>query len=91
MFAWTLCLSVGYTLVGRLSDIFGRRWFFTVSSAIATLGCIVAGTAPTVNQLIGGNVLIGLAAAAQISFNYTLTELVRDVSDIASVQILIRV
>jgi hypothetical protein len=26
--AWTLCVSVGYTLVGRLSDIFGRRWFF---------------------------------------------------------------
>lgn len=73
---WTLCLSVGYTLVGRLSDIFGRRWFFTGAAALATIGCIVGATAQSVNQLIGANVLIGLAAAGQLSFNYTIAELV---------------
>ena len=43
---------------------------------MATVGCIIGATAPNVNQLIGGNVLIGLATAGQLSFNYILTELV---------------
>lgn len=63
-------------MVGRLSDIFGRRWFFTGAAALATVGCIVGATAADVNQLIGANVLIGLAASAQLSFNYQLGELV---------------
>ncbi|KAF2165680.1 hypothetical protein M409DRAFT_23970 [Zasmidium cellare ATCC 36951] len=74
--AWTLCLAVGYTLVGRLSDIFGRRWFFIGASLLATLGTIIGATAHDVNQLIGANVLLGLGAAVQLSFNYILPELV---------------
>ncbi|KAK3668757.1 hypothetical protein LTR22_000237 [Elasticomyces elasticus] len=74
--AFTLCLSVGYTLLGRLSDLFGRRWFWIASSMMATVGCIICSTASSVNQVIGGTVLIGLAGAAQLSFNYLLAELV---------------
>lgn len=73
---WTLCTGIGFTLVGRLSDIFGRRYFFIASAVLATIGCIVASRAQTVKQLIGANVLIGLAAAAQSSFNYVVSELV---------------
>lgn len=73
---WTLSTSVGFTLVGRLSDIFGRRWFFIGCSLLATIGCVVGSTAKDVNQLIGANVLIGLAAASQLSFSYTIGELV---------------
>ncbi len=74
--AWTLTLSIGYTIVGRLSDIFGRRYFFAASSAFATIGCIVGVTAQNINQLIGASVLLGLGAAGQLSFNYALGELV---------------
>ena len=74
--AWTLCLAVGYTLVGRLSDIFGRRWFFIGASLCATMGCIIGATASHINQLIAGSAFIGLATAAQLSFNYIITELV---------------
>ncbi|OAL44211.1 TRI12-domain-containing protein [Pyrenochaeta sp. DS3sAY3a] len=72
--SWTLTLAVGYTLVGRFSDLFGRRWFFTGSSALALIG--FGATAQSINQLIGANVLIGLAAASQLSFTYVLGELV---------------
>ena len=74
--SWTLCLSVGYVLVGRLSDIFGRRWFFIGASLLATTGCVIGATATHTNQLIAGNAFIGLATAAQLSFNYIITELV---------------
>ena len=68
--------SVGFTLVGRLSDIFGRRYFFAGCSAFGTIGCIIGCTANSINQLIAASVFLGLAAAGQISFNYVLGELV---------------
>lgn len=74
--SWTLCVAIGYTLVGRLSDIFGRRWFFIGCSTLATIGCIIAATAKDINTLIGANVFIGFAAAGQLSLNYVLGELV---------------
>ena len=69
-------MAVGYTLVGRLSDIFGRRWFFIGSTLLAVIGCAVGATAPNIETLIGASTLMGLGAAAQLSFYYTLTELV---------------
>jgi MFS family permease len=38
---YTLTLAVGQVLVGRLSDLFGRRWFFVLGSALALVGTIV--------------------------------------------------
>ncbi|KIW81115.1 hypothetical protein Z517_04138 [Fonsecaea pedrosoi CBS 271.37] len=73
---WTLTVAIGYTLVGRLSDIFGRRYFFIGGAALGLIGSTVAATAKTVNQLIGATVLIGLAASSQISFTYVTGELV---------------
>jgi MFS family permease len=61
-------LAVGLTLVGRLSDIFGRRWFFIIGTALGCLGAIIASTAKTVNVLIGGQVLIGLSASTGYLF-----------------------
>ncbi|KAK4936010.1 hypothetical protein LTR10_023057 [Elasticomyces elasticus] len=72
----TIAVSIGFTLVGRLSDIFGRRWFMIGCSSLALIGCIVGATAQNVNTLIGGTVLIGLAAAGQLSSNYIIGELV---------------
>lgn len=69
-------IAVGSTLVGRLSDLFGRRWFIVLGSLLATVGCIVSSQAKTIPVLIGGNVLIGLAAAAQTSMPFVLGELV---------------
>lgn len=71
-----LCAAVGFTLVGRLSDIFGRRWFFTGCSIFGTIGAIIGCTADDVNTLIAASVFLGLASAGQISFNYVLGEIV---------------
>jgi MFS family permease len=58
MFVWVslvynVTLAVGLVLVGRLSDIFGRRYFFIGGQVIAVLGCIVCAKATSVPMLIG--------------------------------------
>jgi MFS family permease len=74
--AYTLGLSVGFLIVGRLSDIFGRRWFFIIGNCFALIGAIIGATANRVDDLIGGNLLGGLAGSVQISFTVAIAELV---------------
>ncbi|KAH8651859.1 fungal trichothecene efflux pump [Tricladium varicosporioides] len=74
--AWTMGFTIGLALVGRLSDIFGRRWFFIGSSIMALIGNIIGASAQSVNMLIGTNCLNGLAAAGQLSFSVIIGELV---------------
>jgi MFS family permease len=72
----TLMLAVGYTVVGRLTDLCGRRYFIIGGNALGVIGCIVSATAHSVPVLIGGNVLMGLAAATQTSTPAVLGELI---------------
>lgn len=74
--SYTLTVSIGLLLVGRLSDMFGRRYFFISGSILGLIGCIVCAVAQTVGTLIGGTTLIGLGAASQISVVFVTAELV---------------
>jgi MFS family permease len=74
--AYTLGLSVGFLLVGRLSDIFGRRWFFIIGNLFSVIGSIISATASYPDTIIGGELLGGLAGAVQISFTVAISELV---------------
>lgn len=73
---WTLSSCIGFLLVGRLSDIYGRKWVVQGTTALSIIGCIVGATAKNVNMLIGANVCNGLSAAGQLSFGIFLGELV---------------
>ncbi|CAK7202258.1 hypothetical protein SEUCBS139899_004980 [Sporothrix eucalyptigena] len=73
---WTLGSCVGFLLIGRLSDIFGRKWMVMGTTVLSLVGCIVGATAHAVNTLIGANLLNGLSAAGQLSFGITMGELV---------------
>ncbi|KAH7037400.1 trichothecene efflux pump [Microdochium trichocladiopsis] len=74
--AWTLGSSIGFLLVGRLSDIFGRRYIVLGGNLMGLVGCIIGATAQTVETLIAASVFNGLAAAQQLSFGIFLGELV---------------
>ncbi|KAJ9133363.1 Fungal trichothecene efflux pump [Coniochaeta hoffmannii] len=74
--ARTLALSFTYTILGRLSDLFGRRWFFIGGNFVALLGIIVCATAQSVDSLIVGSAIYGLGETVQLSFNVALGELV---------------
>jgi len=74
--ARTLSLSFTYTILGRLSDLFGRRWFFIGGNITALIGIIICATAQNVNSLIVGAAVFGLGETVQLSFNVALGELV---------------
>lgn len=74
--AYLVSLAVCLLLVGRLSDIFGRRWFFVLGSSLAVIASIVGATAQSVPVLIASFVLSGIAAGSQISFFWVVSELV---------------
>ncbi|KAN0099069.1 MFS general substrate transporter [Hyaloscypha variabilis] len=63
-------------LVGRLSDLFGRRYFFIGGTVLGLIGCIVSARASSIPMLIGGTALLGLAASAQLSYMFVIGELV---------------
>lgn len=71
-----LMQAIGFTLVGRLSDLAGRRYFVIAGNALGVTGSIVSATAKSIPVLIGGNVLLGLAACVQTSVPFILGELV---------------
>ncbi|KAF2267864.1 trichothecene efflux pump [Lojkania enalia] len=73
---WTIGSAIGFLLVGRLSDIFGRKWMVMGTSILGLVGCIVGATAKSIDTLIGANLMNGLAAAGQLSFGIVLGELV---------------
>jgi MFS family permease len=68
-------LSVFLTLVGRISDIFGRRWVFAGGSIVGLVGSIICAVAKDIPTLIGGTTLIGIGAATQVSFPIVVGEL----------------
>lgn len=73
---YTLAASVGALIWGRLSDVFGRRWFFIGGNGLALLGSILGAAAQNIVTLIFAQVFIGLALPAQLSFSIALAELI---------------
>ncbi|KAB5511539.1 fungal trichothecene efflux pump [Coniochaeta sp. 2T2.1] len=76
--ARTAAQSVTFTLVGRLSDIFGRRWFFIGGNLVALIGTVITAASMSVPQLIIGAAITGIGEAVQNSYNIALPELVKN-------------
>jgi len=47
------------TVGGRLSDIFGRRYFFIAGAIILIIGSIVSATGQSISQMIAGGAIFG--------------------------------
>jgi MFS family permease len=65
-------LAVCIAPLGRITDIFGRRWWFIGSGVLSVVGSVVCAQANSIPTLIGGNVFLGIGTAAQLSFHYVL-------------------
>lgn len=58
--SWNLGAAVVVTIGGRLSDIFGRRWFLISGAVFGAIGAVVGATGQTIPQMIGAGVLMGI-------------------------------
>jgi MFS family permease len=73
---WTMGSSIGFLMVGRLSDIYGRKAIVLITAIMGLVGCIIGATAKSVEMLIVANIFNGTGAAGQLSFGIILGELV---------------
>ena len=69
---WGAAAAVGFSIAGRLSDIFGRQYVILVGQAFTVLGGIISCTANTMNQLIADEVNAG-ASIGTVSVAYAGT------------------
>lgn len=69
------------TVAGRLSDIFGRRYFFLTGAVIIFVGSIVAATGTSINQMIASGVIFGIGSGfLEMSFGAVQVNGERDLS-----------
>ncbi|OCL13971.1 MFS general substrate transporter [Glonium stellatum] len=66
---WGAAAAVGFSIAGRISDIFGRRYVILFGQLLTIVGGIVAGTSKSMNQLIAGEVVLG-ASIGTVSVAY---------------------
>ena len=51
--AYIITSTVTLLIAGKLSDMYGRKWFLVGGIAVFIVGSILCGTSQTMNQLIG--------------------------------------
>ncbi len=59
-YRWNLGAAVIVTVGGRLTDIFGRRYFMITGALFGALGALVGATGQSISQMIASGVLMGI-------------------------------
>lgn len=62
---WQLGAAIIVSVGGRLSDIFGRRYFMITGAVISIIGCVVGATGTSINQMIASGTLFGIGSGFQ--------------------------
>jgi EmrB/QacA subfamily drug resistance transporter len=70
--AYLLASTTVIPITGKLSDQFGRKWFFIAGVIIFLVGSAACGAAQTIQQLIAFRALQGLGAGIGISLVFTV-------------------
>jgi len=70
--AYLLAATMMIPIVGKLSDLFGRKWFLVVGVALFLSGSVLSGMAWTIDQLIAFRALQGLGSGIGITLAITV-------------------
>ena len=70
--AYIVASTITVPVVGRLSDIFGRKLFYLVGIAVFLIGSLAAGTSTSMNQLIALRALQGMGGGILLSLAFVI-------------------
>ncbi|MDU4695677.1 MAG: MDR family MFS transporter [Paenibacillus sp.] len=70
--AYLLTMSVTTPIFGKISDLYGRKPVFVISSLLFLSGSILSGTAHSMGQLIGFRALQGIGAGGLLPVTFTI-------------------
>ncbi|HEY7780939.1 MAG TPA: MFS transporter, partial [Ktedonobacterales bacterium] len=70
--AYLLASTTMIPIVGKLSDLFGRKWFLMVGVVVFLIGSVLSGASQSMNQLIAFRGLQGLGGGMLMSLVFTL-------------------
>jgi MFS family permease len=62
---WQLGGSIIVSISGRLSDIFGRRYFMITGASISIVGCLVGANGKSIDMMIVSGTLFGIGSGFQ--------------------------
>jgi EmrB/QacA subfamily drug resistance transporter len=65
--AYLVTSTVAIPITGRLTDIYGRKWFYTGGIIIFIIGSLLSGLSQTLNQLIIFRAFQGIGAGVMIA------------------------
>ncbi|MBI2847308.1 MAG: MFS transporter [Chloroflexi bacterium] len=65
--AYMVASTTVVPIVGRLTDIYGRKWFYILGIAIFLLGSVLAGLSSTMNQLIAFRAFQGIGGGIMMA------------------------
>lgn len=63
-------------VVGRLGDVFGRRYFLIFGQIAGVIGALISARSKNIPTLLGGSVFLGIAQGVWMTFPYVILELV---------------
>ncbi|QBD77130.1 DHA2 family efflux MFS transporter permease subunit [Ktedonosporobacter rubrisoli] len=70
--AYLLATTAMIPIVGKLSDLFGRKWFLVIGVMLFLLGSALCGLAQTMNQLIAFRAMQGLGSGIGLALVMTI-------------------
>lgn len=62
---WSLGAAITVSISGRLSDIFGRRYFMLCGAFVSFIGTIVGATGQNIPQMICSGIMFGIGSGVQ--------------------------
>ncbi|CAK7218972.1 hypothetical protein SCUCBS95973_003663 [Sporothrix curviconia] len=67
---------IGLLVVGRLGDILGRRYFLIGGQVFGVVGAAICAKATSINMLVAGAAIYGVACTTQLTYPFVVQELV---------------